>query len=324
MTMLAPSPQLGEAEGATLRTIPFDYQFEFELKAIPERLISDTIVVSVEGPFAATAIGYGFVPVVQELRFGLDKEELESAIGVERARGSQAEDSVLVARVLVNEGSLVPGRAPASLAFLAAPGAAADIELSADAAQPTVPNLSFRFVIDSLVRRAIEVPDLGLSAQRQAKKPLVRRTSGFALADAVLRNGFRLNPELADMVLLGLHEGDAASLSVDALSELFEVAVPPPENIQFKYALFDQGSGRAFQSDPILNTAGLGIADGSRPFRTFAQPITFAPRTTIRMDVIEVSRIVGTLHVVLHGYKVLGTGGTPTDLRRQARRRRRR
>jgi hypothetical protein len=318
MTALAPSPQFGEAEAAPLRTIPFDYQFEFELKAIPERLISDTVVVSVEGPFAATAIGYGFVPLVQELRFGPDKEELESAIDAERAKDPQAEDSVLIARVLVKNGTLVPAPAPASLAFLAAPGVAANIQ------QPTIPDLSLRFVIDSLVRRAIEVPDLGLAAQRRAKKPLVRRTSGFALVDAVLRNGLRLNPELADMVLIGLHEGNAASLSVDALSELFEVAVPPPENIQFKYALFDQGTGRSFQSDPILNTAGLGIADGSRPFRAFAQPITFAPRTTIRMDVIEVSRIVGTLHVVLHGYKVLGTGGTPTDLRRQARRRRRR
>jgi hypothetical protein len=323
MTALAPSPQLGEAEAATLRTIPFDYQFELELKAIPGRLISDTVVVSVEGPFAATAIGYGFVPLVQELRFGPDKEELESAIRAERARDSRAADSALIARVLVNDGRLVPARVR-SLTFLAGLGDGSNLELSAEMAQSSVPNLSLRFVIDSLVRRAIEIPDLGLAAQRQAKMPLVRRTSGFALVDAVLRNGFRLNPELADMVLLGLHEDNAASLSVDALSELFEVAVPPPENIQFKYALFDQGTGRAFQSDPILNTAGLGISDGSRPFRSFAQPITFAPRTTIRMDVTEVSRIVGTLHVVLHGYKVLGTGGTPTDLRRQARRRRRR
>jgi len=71
-----------------------------------------------------------------------------------------------------------------------------------------------------------------------------------------------------------------------------------------------------------LNIAGLGSADGKRPFRYFARPITFAPRATIRMEVTEVSDFEGELHVALHGYKVLGDPNSPTDVsqRRVARR----
>ena len=79
--------------------------------------------------------------------------------------------------------------------------------------------------------------------------------------------------------------------------------------MQFLYALFDEGSGREFQSEPILNIAGLGAADGKRPFRYFAQPITFAPLATIRMEITELSDFRGELHVALHGYKVLGGAG---------------
>ncbi|MGH9957141.1 MAG: hypothetical protein ACREBC_08420 [Pyrinomonadaceae bacterium] len=100
------------------------------------------------------------------------------------------------------------------------------------------------------------------------------------------------------------------------LKDLFQVIGSPPEQIQFLYALFDDGSGRELQSEPILNIAGLGISNGDRPFRYFAQPITFAPRSTIRMEVTEVSDFTGELHVSLHGYKILGGAGTPTDIRR--------
>jgi hypothetical protein len=91
--------------------------------------------------------------------------------------------------------------------------------------------------------------------------------------------------------------------------------------VQFKYALFDDGSGREFQSEPILNIAGLGSASGERPFRYFAQPIIFKPKSTIRMEVTEVSDFTGELHVSLHGYKVLGEPNSPIALaqRRAAR-----
>lgn len=126
-------------------------------------------------------------------------------------------------------------------------------------------------------------------------------------AEAVLKNGFKLNPQVAELALQSQGE-----LNDDLRSRLFQVVGTPPELVQFKYALFDEGSGREFQSEPILNIAGLGSAAGERPFRHFAQPITFRPRSTIRMEVTEVSDFIGELHVSLQGYKVLGEQNAPT------------
>lgn len=132
-------------------------------------------------------------------------------------------------------------------------------------------------------------------------------------AEAVFKNGIKLNPAVAEFAL---QESGGVRLSDDILSKLFQVVGSPSELIQFKYAIFDEGSGREFQSEPILNIAGLGSAGGERPFRYFAQPITFRPRSTIRMEVTEVSDFQGELHVSLHGYKVLGGSDTPTAQRR--------
>jgi len=129
--------------------------------------------------------------------------------------------------------------------------------------------------------------------------------------EAVFKNGFKLNPSVAE---IALQDPKGAQLSSSTVDRLFQVVGSPSELIQFKYAIFDEGSGREFQSEPILNIAGLGSADGGRPFRYFAQPITFRPRATIRMEVTEVSDFIGELHVSLQGYKVLGDPNTPTGV----------
>lgn len=92
--------------------------------------------------------------------------------------------------------------------------------------------------------------------------------------------------------------------------------------IQFKYSIVDSGSGRELQNQPIHNIAGLGESGGERPFRPFAKPMLFMPRSTIRIEVEEISegpiygyedpqtrqRIGAELYIVLHGYKMLGYG----------------
>jgi hypothetical protein len=82
--------------------------------------------------------------------------------------------------------------------------------------------------------------------------------------------------------------------------------------IDFKYSIVDSGSGRELQNQPIHNIAGLGKADGDRPFRPFAKPMVFMPRSTIRIAVDEVSAgdiyTGAELFIVLHGYKMLGYG----------------
>jgi hypothetical protein len=82
--------------------------------------------------------------------------------------------------------------------------------------------------------------------------------------------------------------------------------------IDFKYSIIDSGSGRELQNQPIHNIAGLGKADGERPFRPLAKPMLFMPRSTIRIEVEEVSEGLlykdSLLFIVLHGYKMLNYG----------------
>jgi hypothetical protein len=159
----------------------------------------------------------------------------------------------------------------------------------------------------------------GLNSKLPETSRLLKRETG---PEAVLKNGLKLNPDVAEVAL---QDGGKTPLDPSLLAKLFQVVAAPPENIQFLYAIFDEGSGREFQSEPILSIAGLGISNGDRPFRYFAKPIVFAPQSTIRLEVREVSDFQGELHIVLHGYKVLGSAGTPTaTIQRRAARVRRR
>jgi hypothetical protein len=80
--------------------------------------------------------------------------------------------------------------------------------------------------------------------------------------------------------------------------------------IDFRYTVVDSGTGRELQNLAIHNIAGLGSADGNRPFRPLARPALFVPRATIRIEVEEISEGPfyknAQLFIVLHGYKRLG------------------
>lgn len=82
--------------------------------------------------------------------------------------------------------------------------------------------------------------------------------------------------------------------------------------IEFKYSIVDSGTGRELQNKAIHNIAGLGEATGDRPFRPPAKPMIFMPRSTIRIEVEEISAGLiysgAQLYMVLHGYKALGYG----------------
>jgi hypothetical protein len=182
------------------------------------------------------------------------------------------------------------------------------------------------FVVAVRGQRLPTLRDIPLGVLLDALGPKLAETArllkGETGPEAVLKNGFKLNPDVAEVAL---QNDGRTPLDPSILKNLFQVVGAPPENIQFLYSIFDEGSGREFQSEPILNIAGLGISNGDRPFRYFAQPITFAPQSTIRMEVREVSDFEGELHVSLQGYKVLGGAGTPTGkIFRRLRRTRRR
>jgi hypothetical protein len=171
--------------------------------------------------------------------------------------------------------------------------------------QITLANLAFSQVIRGL---ATKLNDTG-----------GRRRIGASVA-SILRNGVRLNPAFATLTLDSF--GGRRGLDDSARANLFEAVAAPADRVQFLYAFFDDATGREFQSEPILNIAGLGIADGDRPFRYFARPIIFRPQSTIRLEITEKTTFRGELHVSLQGYKVLGGAGTPTGraVQRAARR----
>jgi hypothetical protein len=276
-------------QGATPRkTIPFDYQFRFALtdtdpeRSFVDQLFRQTITVSIEAAFTATSISYALLPSEPaRVLFGPGQPQ-----DLEGAQATTSATPTLFARIAAT--TVRPGSLP-------------------DRILPfSVPSIPFRTPPRNLL-----LWDLVNSLGRKLDESNLRTEVGPRTA-AALANGIRLNPRLAQRMLLN---GGTDDFTSDELGELFEAMTVPSGPIQFLYGLFDEGTGREFQSELLLNTAGLGKDDGDRPFRHFASPITFAPRTTIRLDMLPKSDFKGELYVVLHGYKTLGTPGTPTGRR---------
>ena len=132
--------------------------------------------------------------------------------------------------------------------------------------------------------------------------------------DALIE-GFRINPLLEHFVFNDLPTGgpirERTFSGVDipaAHSDRIIERLKPSEEISFLFSVLDSATGRELQDEPIHNLASLGSSDGSRPFRMLAQPLTFQPRSTIRLQIVERSENVrGTLFIVLYGYQTLGS-----------------
>jgi len=129
--------------------------------------------------------------------------------------------------------------------------------------------------------------------------------AGLEKIGADLFDGFRFNPDLANILSSDIA---LAQLTGDTLNRAFETGSVAAEEASFLYSLDVSSTGREYQNRAIHNIAGLGIANGDRPFRAFAKPVAFEPRTSIRIQVEERSGPAGTLYIVLQGYKILGSG----------------
>lgn len=130
---------------------------------------------------------------------------------------------------------------------------------------------------------------------------------GLANTSAGLSTRFRLSQRAANLLPAN---PPISQISQDILNQAFEAATGP-EDISFLYTIDVVSTGRELQNKPIHNIAGLGTANGDRPFRPFARPIAFQPRSAIRIQIEELSTLPGTLYIVLQGYKMLGTGSMP-------------
>lgn len=129
--------------------------------------------------------------------------------------------------------------------------------------------------------------------------------AGLARSGRDLTQGFRLDPAAAPLFTA---DPPLDELSARQLSSAFLAGCRGADEVSFLYSIDTVGSGRELQSAPIHNVAGLGVADGDRPFRPFAKPVVFEPRSSIRFQIEELGGPAGTLYIVLQGYKVLGTG----------------
>lgn len=133
---------------------------------------------------------------------------------------------------------------------------------------------------------------------------------------SALQDGIRIRPGCTQVAFAN---GELATVSqIDLVNRIFE-RMNRPDDVSFRYSIFDGGTGRELQNQPINNIAGLGIANGDRPFKRFAQPMLFVPRSTIRVTVEErFGR--GNLFMVFQGYKVIGGSATQPGPVRRARR----
>ena len=135
------------------------------------------------------------------------------------------------------------------------------------------------------------------------------------LPTSALIEGFRVNPRFVDQVFEfnSTNNGGPRALATDPVpagsvrNGSYFQRVKPPSEITFLFSMLDSGTGRELQDEPVHNIASLGKSDGERPFRLLAQPITFLPRTTLRLQIVERSQdVLGTLFVVLYGYQIAG------------------
>ena len=123
---------------------------------------------------------------------------------------------------------------------------------------------------------------------------LAALAAGLEKIEADLTRGFRLNP---DALPLATAELPLDQLAAGTLGRLFETGSVAAEEVSFLYSLDMGNTGREYQSKPIHNIAGLGIANGDRPMRPFAKPMVFEPRSFIRLQIEEISGPPGhTIH----------------------------
>lgn len=164
--------------------------------------------------------------------------------------------------------------------------------------------------VEMQLAAAAGIQDAALRSEVEAWGPSTNVNLGHLplrlIPTSALLDGIRLRPGLLRIALQD--NGQLASqLPFEFLDRLFE-RVNRPEDVSFRYALFDTGTGRELQNQRLNNVAGLGIANGERPFKSFARAMIFPPRSTIRVEVEErFGR--GTLQIVFQGYKLLDRQG---------------
>ena len=145
---------------------------------------------------------------------------------------------------------------------------------------------------------------------RDPDDPTRPKLSDVTLANIppdVLIEGFRINPDFRAVALTNNQLN--LNLPFDVTQGIFQ-RVRSPRNTSFLLSIVDSATGRELQNEPVHSVATLGQANGQRPFKTLSQPMVFMPRSTIRVQIEEITQgTKGKLFITLQGYKVLGVAG---------------
>jgi hypothetical protein len=129
-----------------------------------------------------------------------------------------------------------------------------------------------------------------------------------AFPPSSLRDGIRIRPEYLRVALQpGGTLADNLVPVPDIINRIFE-RLNRSEDVDFLYSIYDAGTGQAWQNVPLYNVAGLGIANGLRPFKQLAKPAILAPRSTLHITVTEKFGR-GVLYLDFQGYKRIGAYG---------------
>ena len=283
------------------RVIPFDYVTTFQLTGRAQNQMETEAVVNAEGGFVATSIGYGLL--VEQRAVPL------RAIGAIFGELNDNEPATLSIRNI---------RTNSSRDFRPVEGAPNPCPFSFSLLEPGEYEISYRNAVFAPTVHVepgkaseVNVTYTGQETEIELVDPvpldidLEQLPLGMLPPDALL-DGLRIKPQLVRLAFE--NSGELShKLPFAVANQLFE-RLNRPEDVSFRYAIFDTGRGRELQNQPLHNIAGLGIADGDRPFKRLARSMIFQPRSTIRVRVEErFGR--GTLFIVLQGYKILGAPG---------------
>jgi hypothetical protein len=203
---------------------------------------------------------------------------------------------------------------------LAIPGAVIPYDYAASFQLKGIPGNIVQDVINVSSDGVFVATGIGYGLQEERVRSLAVSVENSLTANGIklgqipveaLITGFRLSPRFGPMV--ALDQELAPQFGASILERL-----KPPEDISFLFSLVDSASGRELQDEPTHNLASLGKSNGERPFRQLAQPLTFMPRSSVRLHIVERSEgVKGNLFIVLYGYKLLGASNCPEPLLRR-------
>ncbi len=293
---LPPGPLQDPFGTAASRVVPFDYVVRLALEGRPGRRIEQEVPINAEGGYAVTAIGYGLE--VADARVSLRlPEQTGSIAGRLLAADGKPKANVKVLATVGKVSKSATTDAQGRFRISALPPGEAELKVPNPKDTPRVRVLGGVTTVTSLESRAAGRLDVIEERVDLGSIPL------SAFRPEALLDGIRIRPSywriaLADNGLL------ADRFPRELLNDVFE-RINRPEEVSFRYTIFDGARGRDLQNRPIHNIAGLGIADGGRPFKNLARPLVCMPRASLRVSVEEQFGR-GNLFLVFQGYKVLG------------------